>query len=98
MVIPSLVFDTVGSAEKSIVVTTAPDCELGSVEIRLSADETAGALTLCTGDERALLARTQERTISVNATLSPGLNSFYARVTARDGQTVSERAVHIIRI
>lgn len=98
MVIPSLVFDTAGSAEKSIVVTTAPDCELGSVEIRLSADETAGALTLCTGDERALLARTQERTLSVNATLSPGLNSFYARVTARDGQTVSERAVHIIRI
>lgn len=98
LTIPALLFDTAGSAAKSIVVTTAPNCDADSAEIRLSADETAGETALYTGDERVLLAQTQERELSVHAPLSPGLNSFYARVTARDGQTKSERAVHIIKI
>lgn len=96
--IPALLFDTAGSAEKNIVVTTAPDCQQGSVEIRLSADETAGALALCAGDERVVLGQTQGRELTACAPLSPGLNTFYACVTARNGQTEAERAIHIIRI
>lgn len=98
--VPALLFDTAGSLEKSIVVTTAPDFAQDCVEIRLSADETAGALALCAGDERIVLAQARpgERAVSAAVPLSPGLNSFYARVTARDGRTQTERAVHIIRI
>lgn len=98
VMIPDLLFDTKGSTEKSIVVTTAADCERESVEIRLSADETAGALALCAGDERVVLAQMQGQALTVCVPLSPGLNSCYARVTARDGRTQTERAVHIIRV
>lgn len=96
--IPALLFDTAGASEQSIAITTAPDCGLERIEIQLSADETAGEIALCTGDERVIIAQAQGRELSVGVPLAPGLNSFYARVTAHNGQVSSERAVHIIKI